>query len=47
MHYQLDTVDVHTTRRDVGSYQHPGQTRAESREVAVTSRLRKIAVQVN
>ena len=47
VHHQLHVVDVHTAGSDVGSYQHAGLTGSEGRQVAVASRLRKVAVQVN
>lgn len=44
---QFDIVDVDTTSCDVGRDQHPGGTAAERGQVAFTSRLGQIAVQID
>lgn len=47
VHDKLDLVDVYTTRGDIGRHQHPGAARGEPRQVALPSRLRQVAVQVD
>ena len=45
--HQLDIVDVHAARRDVGCHQHPGLAGGECSKIAIACGLRKVAVQVN
>ena len=44
---QLDSVDMHAARGDVGCHQNPGLARTERGEISVARGLRKVAVQVN
>jgi hypothetical protein len=47
VYHQLDSVDVHAARGDVGCHQHPSRPRAERGEISIARGLRKVAVQVN
>ena len=45
--HEFDVIHVHATGGDVGGHKNAGLTRGERREVAVTSDLREVSVQVD
>lgn len=47
VYYELDAVDVHAAGSHVGCHEHAVRTVSKQCEVAVTCRLRQVAVQVN